>query len=92
MQWLIYLRVTAAPPGWFVAMWGAGLEWSNVQSLWMGTILAMKVLLWLHVMLVLWGALWLSMLGKQRRAAAEAQPHAEAAPPAIGHTDVAAHG
>ena len=32
LQWLVYLGVTNARPGWWLAMWGPEISWSFVQA------------------------------------------------------------
>src|SRR5262249_21319518 len=66
LQWFAYLTVMAARPAWFLSLWGPGVDWALVQALWLGAIVALKLFFWLHIIAVLWAALWASMLRRTR--------------------------
>jgi hypothetical protein len=66
LQWFAYLAVMAARPAWFLSLWGPGVDWALVQTLWLGAVVALKLFFWFHLIAVLWGALWASMLRKTR--------------------------
>ena len=34
VQWLVYLAVMDARPGWLLALWGPEVSWAFVQQVW----------------------------------------------------------
>jgi hypothetical protein len=42
LQWLIYLAVMSAQPGWVLAMWGPDVSWAFVQNVWFWGIVAIQ--------------------------------------------------
>ena len=65
LQWIIYLAVIHARPAWVLSMWGPNLEWTFVQTVWFWGIAAMKFVMWLAVLIVLWLTVWARQLRKQ---------------------------
>jgi hypothetical protein len=63
-QWLVYLAVVHARPAWILSLWGPHIEWPFVQVVWFWGIAAMKLLLWLVVLIALWLTLWARQLRK----------------------------
>jgi hypothetical protein len=61
-QWFLYLAVMSARPAWFLALLGPDVEWHDVQMVWLGGMVLFKLVFWTQAILVLWGALWASML------------------------------
>jgi hypothetical protein len=80
LQWFLYLAVMASEPAWFLALFGPGVDWPEVQIVWLGGMVMFKLFFWVHLVLVLWGALWASLLRKQ--AALRAPPKPADAPSA----------
>jgi hypothetical protein len=64
LQWIIYLAVVHARPGWVLSMWGPNLDWPFVQIVWFWGIAVMKFVLWLVVLIALWLTLWARQLKK----------------------------
>jgi len=64
LQWIIYLAVMSARPTWILSMWGPGVEWDFVQRVWFWAIVALKFVLWLTVLFVIWLTLWARRLRK----------------------------
>jgi len=65
LQWLVYLAVTNTKPAWFPALWGPGVDWPFVQSVWFWVTVVFKFFVWLLVLAVLWLTLWARQLRKQ---------------------------
>jgi hypothetical protein len=62
VQWLTYLTIMRGRPAWFLALMGSDVEWPLVQSLWLHGILLFKLVFWVHLLVVVSGAVWVSML------------------------------
>ena len=67
LQWLIYLAVMSTHPTWLLSMWGPGVDWPFVQSVWFWAMVAFKFCVWLMVLVVLWLTLWARQLRKLDR-------------------------
>ena len=67
LQWLIYLAVMSAHPAWLLSLWGPGVDWPFVQSVWLWAVAAFKFCVWLMVLAVLWLTLWARQLRKLDR-------------------------
>ena len=65
LQWLIYLAVMEARPAWLLAMWGPGVDWDFVQSVWFWAIAFLKFVVWLMALAAIWLTLWARQLRKQ---------------------------
>lgn len=67
LQWLVYLGITNARPGWMLAMWGPGVSWDFVQTVWLWALVALKFCVWLLALVSLWLTLWARQLRKMDR-------------------------
>ncbi len=65
LQWIIYLAVMSARPGWFLSMLGPGIDWPFVQNVWFWAIVVLKFVLWLMTLAVIWLTLWARQLRKR---------------------------
>lgn len=65
LQWIIYLAVMEAKPAWILSLWGPGMDWSFVQTVWFWGIAVFKLIMWLMVLIALWLTLWARQLRKQ---------------------------
>ena len=65
--WLIYLAVTSSRPAWLLTMWGPGVDWPFVQSVWFWVMVAFKFCVWLTILAVVWLTLWARQLHKADR-------------------------
>ncbi len=64
IQWVMYLLVVAAQPGWLLTLWGPGATWQEVRSLWFWFIAAFKAALVVVAFVLLWLTLWAHQLQK----------------------------
>jgi hypothetical protein len=71
LVWLIYLAVMSAHPAWLLGMWGPGVDWPFVQTVWFWAMVAFKFCVWLMVLVVLWLTLWARQLRKPDRQGAK---------------------
>jgi hypothetical protein len=64
VQWIAYLLMTAARPSWPLVIWGNGISWETVQTVWFWGAAAFKFCLWILALVVLWLTLWSRQLQK----------------------------
>src|SRR5690242_18661812 len=64
LQWLIYLAVMSTHPTWLLTMWGPGVDWPFVQSVWFWVVVGLKIFDWLLILTALWLTLWARQLRK----------------------------
>ena len=67
LLWLIYLAVMSTHPTWLLTLWGPGVDWPFVQSVWFWAMVAFKFCVWLMVLAVVWLTLWARQLRKADR-------------------------
>ena len=67
LVWLVYLVVMSAHPAWLLSLWGPGVDWPFVQTVWFWAMAAFKFCVWLMVFAVLWLTLWVRQLHKLDR-------------------------
>ena len=67
LLWLLYLAVMSAHPPWLLTLWGPGVDWPFVQSVWFWAVAAFKFCVWLMVFAALWLTLWARQLRKLDR-------------------------
>ncbi len=67
LQWIVYLAVVSARPAWFLSIGGPGVDWDFVQRVWFWAIVALKFVLWLLILVVIWLTLWARRLRLRRR-------------------------
>jgi hypothetical protein len=53
LLWLIYLAVMSVHPTWLLSMWGPGVDWPFVQSVWFWAMVAFKFCVWLMILAAL---------------------------------------
>jgi hypothetical protein len=59
LQWIAYLIFTSNKPESFSWLWGNGIEWSQIQAIWLYAMVAFKLFCFFLALLVAWLALWL---------------------------------
>jgi hypothetical protein len=67
IQWIAYLLLTSARPAWPLSLWGNGIGWDTVQSVWFWGAAALKLCLWLMALIVIWLTLWARQLRKDHQ-------------------------
>lgn len=62
VQWLLYLLIVSAKPGWALAFWGPDATWDGVRAVWFNALLVVKLTLWPLAIAALWLTLWAGQL------------------------------
>ena len=64
LQWIAYLAVLSAQPQWMLDLWGPGMSWSTVRTVWISVIAALKGILAVQILVILWATIWSAKLRK----------------------------
>ncbi len=65
LQWIVYLAAMHTRPAWILSMWGPGVDWPFVHTVWFWAIAILKFSVWMMVVAALWLTLWARQLRKQ---------------------------
>jgi hypothetical protein len=65
LQWLAYLFVMSTRPTWLPSLWGSGIGWDTVQTVWFWGMALIKLCLWLLAFVVIWLTLWARQMRKR---------------------------
>ncbi len=65
LLWIVYLAVMSARPAWLLTMWGPGIDWSFVQTVWFWAVAVLKFCVWLMALSAIWLTVWARQLGKR---------------------------
>ncbi|HET8578823.1 MAG TPA: hypothetical protein VFO18_17130 [Methylomirabilota bacterium] len=58
LQWLMSQMLLSAKPDWVLTLWGPGISWATVGTIWWWIMAIFKMTLWLMALLVIWLSLW----------------------------------
>jgi hypothetical protein len=58
LQWLASQMLLSAKPGWVLTLWGPGITWETVGTIWWWIMAIFKMCLWLMTLAVTWLSLW----------------------------------
>jgi hypothetical protein len=64
VQWLVYLLVANSQPSWVLKLWGPGVTWETIRTVWFWFLAGFKALLLLAAFFLVWLTLWARQLGK----------------------------
>ena len=65
--WLVWMALLYFRPDWMLSLWGGGgLRWDTIQMITLWVFGAMKVVLLLAVLTVIWLTLWAGRLRRQQ--------------------------
>ncbi len=67
VQWVVYMIVMASRPAWVLWLWGPGVTWPFVQTIWFSGTAILKMFVWLLAVVAFWLTLWASQLRKRMR-------------------------
>jgi hypothetical protein len=66
IQWLLYLLIISSRPDWILALWGGGVTWSTVTTMWLWGMAAFKISVWLVSLVVIWLTFWARQLSRMK--------------------------
>jgi hypothetical protein len=65
IQWLVYVVIMAKQPAGMNCLWGEGITWPEIRTIWLWAMVAFKLGVGLMIFVVLWLTLWARQLGKR---------------------------
>jgi hypothetical protein len=66
VQWLMYLSMVSNRPDWVLSLFGNGVTWSMVITIWLWAIVTLKVIIWVMLIVVIWLTLWARQLSREK--------------------------
>jgi len=63
-NWLLYLYFNARPQAWFSTLLG-GFDWQSIRVIWLWSIAALKICMWVLLLVTVWLTLWARELTKK---------------------------
>ncbi|MCY2926175.1 MAG: hypothetical protein NT031_12175 [Planctomycetota bacterium] len=66
LQWGLYMAISACPAKacWLTRLWGRGVEWQTIQTMWLWMFAALKLAVWILALPVIWLTIWARALRK----------------------------
>ncbi|MGD0274497.1 MAG: hypothetical protein ABSB79_00350 [Syntrophales bacterium] len=61
IQWFAYLLIMAKQPAGILCIWGEGVTWPEIRTIWLWAMVAFKLL----VGMMLFVVIWLTLLARQ---------------------------
>jgi hypothetical protein len=58
VQWGVYLALMSTAPAWFQSIWGPGVSYSQIQSIWLPAMVTIKLGIFSGACVALWLTLW----------------------------------
>lgn len=65
IQWLVYLLIMAGQPAGMLCLWGEGVTWPEIRTVWLWAMAAFKLGIGTMVFVVVWLTLWSRRLSKK---------------------------
>jgi hypothetical protein len=65
IQWLAYVLIMTRQPAGMLCIWGAGVTWSEIRTIWLWGMVAYKLGIGMMLFVVVWLTLWARRLAKK---------------------------
>jgi hypothetical protein len=65
IQWVYYLLVMAKQPSGMVFLWGEGVPWPEIRTMWLWAMVVYKLILAVMIFVIIWLTLWARQLAKK---------------------------
>ena len=65
IQWLAYLLIMTKQPTGIVCLWGEGVTWPEIRTIWLRAMVAYKFAVAMMIFVVIWLTLWAKQLTKK---------------------------
>ena len=65
IQWVAYLLIMARQPAAMLCIWGDGVTWTEIRTIWLWGMVAFKLAVGMMLFLVVWLTLWARQLAKK---------------------------
>ena len=66
IQWVAYLLIMNRQPAGMACLWGTGMTWQEMQSLWLWAMAIYKLCIAMMIFAALWLTLWARQLKRQK--------------------------
>jgi hypothetical protein len=64
IQWFAYLLIMTKRPTGMLCLWGEGVSWSELRTIWLWAMVAYKLCVGMMIFVVIWLTLWARQLKK----------------------------
>ncbi len=64
-QWIVYLLMMNKQPTGIVCLWGPGVSWPEIRTIWLRAMVASKFVIALMLFVVIWLTIWARQLAKK---------------------------
>jgi hypothetical protein len=65
IQWLAYVLIMTKQPTGMLCLWGEGVTWSEIRTIWLWAMVAFKLGVGMMIFIVLWLTFWARQLVKR---------------------------
>jgi len=65
VQWLVYLLIMTRQPEGILCIWGNGIAWPEIRTIWLWAMAAYKLGAVMLLLIVIWMTLWARQLIKK---------------------------
>jgi hypothetical protein len=65
IQWLAYVLIMSRQPSGMLCIWGAGVTWPEIRTIWLWGMVAYKLGVGMMLFVVIWLTLWARQLAKK---------------------------
>lgn len=67
IQWLAYIIIMARHPMGMQCLWGEGVTWPEIRTIWLWAMVAFKFVVGTMIFVSLWLTFWARQLSKKQR-------------------------
>ncbi len=65
LQWLVYMFIMAKQPAGISCIWGPGITWPEIRTIWLWAMVAFKLCFGMMLLVVIWLTIWARQLAKK---------------------------
>ncbi|MCX5852760.1 MAG: hypothetical protein NT072_12035 [Deltaproteobacteria bacterium] len=65
IQWLMYLFVMTGQPAEMLCLWGEGMTWQEIRTIWLWGMVVYKLTIIFMAFVVIWLTIWSRQLAKK---------------------------
>lgn len=65
LQWLAYLLIMTRQPAGILCLWGEGVTWQEIRTIWLWAMVAYKLGVIMMAFVVIWLTIWARQLAKK---------------------------
>ena len=66
IQWLAYVLIMTRQPAGMLCIWGEGLTWPEIRTIWLWGMVAFKLCVGMMLLVVVWLTLWAKQLSRHK--------------------------